>query len=116
MIRHQVQQRSLLLFYTNFDTVSSMERNLQYLRGLARYHLVVVVFFINTENQAFLAQKTESLRETYLKTIAEQFEYEKKLIADELRKHGIMTVLSEPENLSVNTLNKYLELKARGLV
>ncbi len=115
-VRKTLQQRSLLLIYTNFDTVSSMERYLKYLRGLARYHLVVVVFFQNTENEAFIQQPTKDLRDVYLKTIAEDFENEKKRIAEELRKHGIMSVLSAPEDLSVNTLNKYLELKARGLV
>jgi len=115
-VRKQVQQRSLLVLYTNFDTVSSMERHLKYLRSLAKYHLVVVVFFINTENQAFIQEESESLRDIYLKTIAEQFEHEKQLIADRLKNYGIMTVLSEPENLSINTLNKYLELKSRGLV
>jgi len=35
-------------------------------------------------------------------------------IARELRQHGIQTILSRPEDLSINSINKYLELKAKG--
>ena len=37
-------------------------------------------------------------------------------IARELKKHGIQTILSSPEDLSINTINKYLELKAKGMI
>ena len=56
---------------------------------------------------------TESV---YVRTIAEQFALEKEEIIMELRRHGIQTVYSRPEDLSVNTLNKYLELKARSMI
>ena len=50
------------------------------------------------------------------KTIAEKFELEKRLIIKELSACGIQSIYTAPQNLSVNTINKYLELKARGLV
>jgi len=49
----------------------------------------------------------------YIKTIAEKFAYDKKLIVKELARHGIQSILSSPQNLTVNTINRYLELKAR---
>jgi len=49
----------------------------------------------------------------YIKTIAEKFAFEKKLIVKELQKYGILTILTAPQNLTINTVNKYLELKAR---
>ena len=42
--------------------------------------------------------------------------FEKKLIVKELKRHGIYAVLTPPEKLSVNTINMYLELKARGTI
>jgi hypothetical protein len=54
------------------------------------------------------ATKTEDI---YIKTIAEKYRHEKQLIAKELQKHGIIAVLSSPQRLTVNSLNKYLELK-----
>ena len=34
----------------------------------------------------------------------------------ELQQHGIFTILTPPEKLTINTVNKYLELKARQAI
>jgi len=115
-IKRNVTQRSLLLLFTNFETLSSMQRQLQYFRRLAKDHLLVVIFFENTELRSFLNQKPTSMQEIYYQTIAEKFTYEKKLIVKELEKYGIHAVYTSPQNLTVDTINKYLEIKARGLI
>ena len=115
-IRNKISQRSLLLLFTNFESLSSMQRQLPYLKSLAQRHLLVVIFFENTEIKSLLEEPASTLREVYYKTIAEKFSYEKKLIVKELQKNGIHALLSPPDRLTVNTINKYLELKARNLV
>jgi hypothetical protein len=54
-----------------------------------------------------------NVEDIYIKTIAEKFTYDKKLIVKELTKYGIQTILSSPQNLTINTINRYLELKAK---
>jgi hypothetical protein len=49
----------------------------------------------------------------YVKTIAEKFAYEKKLMVKELSKHGILSILTPPEKLTVNVVNRYLAIKAQ---
>ncbi len=115
-IRQQIKQRSLLLFYTNFESLTSLRRRMQFFRGLAKNHLVVVIFFENTELHALTESKPADVEAVYIKTIAEKMMHEKKQIAAELMKYGIQSILTPPKDLSVNTINKYLELKARGLV
>ncbi|MEL6843797.1 MAG: DUF58 domain-containing protein, partial [Bacteroidota bacterium] len=115
-ISRQVTQRSLLVLFTNFESLSALRRMLPYLKRLNRTHLLVVVFFENTELRELLDAQPGSMEEIYIKTIAENFAYEKKQIVRELERHGIIAILSPPQNLTVNTLNKYLELKARGMV
>lgn len=115
-LRNNVNQRSLLLLYTNFETHSNMRRNARYLRQLAKRHLVVVIFFRNEELTTLAEQPATNTEEVYVKTIAEKFLYEKQQIVRELASYGIHSILTTPENLTVNTLNKYLELKARGLI
>jgi hypothetical protein len=56
------------------------------------------------------------MQEIYDEVIAEKFEFEKKLIIQELRKYGIYTVYTLPENLNIDVINKYLEIKARGIL
>lgn len=115
-VRRRINQRSLLLLFTNFESIHSLKRQLPYLKMMARQHLLVVIFFENTEVRSLAQQPASGLEEIYTKGIAEQLLYEKKLIVKELASHGIQSVLTAPKDLSVNTINKYLELKARGLV
>lgn len=115
-VRRKITQRSLLLLYTNFESLSSLHRQLKYLKRLAKDHLVVVLFFENTELKHLLDKSATSTEEVYIKTIAEKFAYEKRLIVKELEKYGIHAVLTPPQQLSVNTINKYLELKALGRI
>lgn len=116
LVRRKLTQRSLLILYTNFESVSSMQRQLPYFRNLAKSHLLVVVFFQNTELKQLFEKDAKSTEDIYIKTIAEKFDYEKRLITKELEANGIHSILTAPENLTVNTINKYLELKARGLI
>jgi uncharacterized protein (DUF58 family) len=114
--RQHIRQRSLLLLFTNFETLEALQRQLPYLRRLAKDHLLVVIIFENTETKQLLNEPASDLEQVYLKTIAQRFFYEKKKIAAELNRYGIQSILSSPQQLSVNTINKYLELKDRGTV
>ncbi|MDL5046742.1 DUF58 domain-containing protein [Oscillatoria amoena NRMC-F 0135] len=115
-IRRKITQRSLLLLFTNFESLYGMQRQLPFLRNLARQHVVVVIFFENTELTALTTTPALQLKEIYYKAVAEKFAYDKKLIVKELQQAGIQTILTAPERLTVNTINKYLELKARGMI
>ena len=115
-IRNRIKQRSLLVLFTNFESLSGLHRQLNYLRSIARHHLLMVVFFENTELHQLTRLSATNIEEVYIKTIAEKFEFEKRLIVKELKKHGILSVLTTPENLTINTVNKYLELKARQAI
>ncbi|GAB5399785.1 MAG: DUF58 domain-containing protein [Aureisphaera sp.] len=115
-IKQHITHRSLLLLYTNFETMDGLERQLPYLKALAKNHLLVVIFFKNTELTKLIDNPAETLREVYDKVIAEKFAFEKRLIVNQLKKYGIYSILTSPEDLTVNTLNKYLEIKARGLL
>jgi uncharacterized protein (DUF58 family) len=112
-IRNTLKQRSLVLFFTNFESMHALERQLPFLKKIARFHTLVVIFFENTELAAVTEAPARDVEAVYIKTIAEKFAYEKRQIVLELNKFGIKSILSAPENLTVNTINKYLEIKAR---
>lgn len=113
VIRNRITNRSLLVLLTNFESLESLQREMTALKKIAKYHLLLVVFFENTEMKALLEGKAHSLEDIYIKTIAEKFAFEKRQMVKELHKNGIPSILSTPENLTVNTINKYLELKTR---
>ena len=112
-VRSVIKQRSLVVFFTNYESVSAMERQLPYLKRIAKFHLLLVVFFENTELRKISEQPATDVEGIYIKTVAEKFAYDKKLIVKELAKYNIQSILSSPQNLTINTINRYLELKAR---
>lgn len=113
VIRSRISHRSLLVLFTNFESLESLQRELPALKKIARYHLLLVVFFENTELKSLQESKAVKVEDIYIKTIAEKFAYEKRLMVKELHLNGILSILTSPENLTVNTVNKYLELKTR---
>jgi uncharacterized protein (DUF58 family) len=113
VIRNRITNRSLIVLFTNFESMEGLQRNIAALKKIAEHHLLLVIFFENTELKSIEKNKAASTEEIYIKTIAEKFNYEKRLMVKELHKHGIASILTPPQNLSVNTVNKYLELKNR---
>jgi uncharacterized protein (DUF58 family) len=115
-LKHRLRKRSLLMLYTNFESIHSLGRQLPYLQKLAKGHLLVVIFFENTELSRLIHDKPKDTPGVYQKVIAEQFAFEKIQIVKTLRMYGIQTILTKPQELSVKVINKYIELKARQLI
>lgn len=115
VVKRKITQRSLLIIYTNFETMDGLNRQLPYLRALAKNHLLLIVFFKNTELNSLINKNVETIQDVYDTVIAEKFMYEKRQIVNELKKYGIQAVLTKPENLTGDTINKYLDIKSRGL-
>ncbi len=115
-IKREITQRSLLILYTNFEHITALKRQLPFLKALSKQHLLLVVFFKNTEFDDLLNQRTEDLQSIYHQTIAQKMDLEKNQMQMELKRRGIYSILTKPQNLSVNVINKYLDFKSRGLI
>jgi uncharacterized protein (DUF58 family) len=115
-VRNFINGRSLLFLYTNFESTYALQRVLPQLRKLNDQHLLVVVFFENTEITTNTSAGVETLEDMYTHVTAEHYVLTKIQLAQQLKQHGIMTILTKPEDLTVASLNKYLELKSRGMI
>ncbi|HSZ72371.1 MAG TPA: DUF58 domain-containing protein [Cytophagaceae bacterium] len=115
-VRTQIKSRSLLFIYSNFESRYSLERVLPALRKMNQLHLIVVVFFINTEIEAYVKTEASSMEEVYQQTLCRKYLSDKLMLVEILKTYGIQTILTKPEDLSINSINKYLELKAKGLI
>lgn len=111
-----IGQRSLLILFTHFETYSGFARQAAYFKALSRKHLLLVVLFENTELSKIHQTRQDGLEDIYIKTIADQFTHEKKLIVRELRQAGLLVVECSPRQLTVQLVNTYLELKARNFL
>ena len=111
-----VSKRSFLVLYTNFSSMGSMNRQLAYLQQLNRQHRLLVVFFEDADMKTYIASPAKDTEGYYRHVIAEKFAFEKRLIVSTLKQNGIYSLLTTPENLSIDVINKYLEMKSRQLL
>ncbi|MFY7946656.1 MAG: DUF58 domain-containing protein [Bacteroidia bacterium] len=111
-----VNQRSLLFLFTNFETPSAMAKALPVLRKINQRHLLVVVLFENTELAVVSQSDSMHTESIYTRALARQWMDNKSQMIATLQQHGIQTMLTQPANLTINSLNKYIELKAKGLI
>lgn len=115
-IKRTIRQRSLLVLFTNFETLNSLQRQLKFLKLLAKDHLLLIAFFSNTEMDKVLEDISDNEEDFFKKGIAEKMHSDKNLIVKELNRLGIHTILTPPQKLSIYSINKYLEIKTRGLI
>ncbi|MBR5655598.1 MAG: DUF58 domain-containing protein [Prevotella sp.] len=114
-VNRHVTKRSLMIVYTSFSGVVAMRRQLPYLLQLARRHRVLVVYFEDAEQKEYVATRAHTTEEHYQHVVAEKFIAEQRRISTILSQHGILNLLTTPDNLSPDIVNKYLELKERGV-
>lgn len=108
--------RCMMFLFTNFDSTYALQRVLPQLQKLNDKHLLVVVFFENSEVTTQTSSHVETLEDVYTQVTAEHFALTKIQLVQELRQAGIMSILTKPEALTVTTINKYLEVKSRGMI
>ncbi len=118
-LNKHVTKRSLIVLYTNFTGQVSLQRQLPYFQQLNQRHRLLVVFFEDVELKEYLAthhshhNRRRSTEDYYRQVMADRFVYEQRLIVSTLRQHGILSLLTTPDNLSVDVINRYLEMKQR---
>lgn len=115
-VNRLIRKRSLLVLYTNFAGLNSLQRQLPYLRQLNQRHRLLVVFFADEEISEFIDQKPLDSEEYYQQIIAEKISREKQLIVTILQQQGILSLLTTPDRLSINVINRYLEIKSRQMI
>jgi uncharacterized protein (DUF58 family) len=115
-LRRQVQHRSLLILFTNFEVMDDFERKIPELRMLNRYHHLVVVFFRNIEIETVTEEMPDSLKGMYLQAVAESLVMDKEMIVMRLRRMGVAVVLTRPHDISTRTIQAYLDMKQKGRI
>jgi len=115
-LKRTISHRSLIVLFTNFESMDGMQRNLPFLSGINKKHLLLVVFFKNKEIEELAGSRPYTDDEWAEKIMAGKMEYDKRLMVREMKQHGMLSLLTTPENLSIDVMNKYLEVKTGGMI
>jgi len=111
-----VPRRSFVILYTNYTDFDSLNRQMPYLKLLNKRHRLLVVFFEDSELNEFVDTPFHDTEECYQRVIGEKMAYERRLIVYTLRQNGIYSLLTTPARLSVDVINKYIEMRKRQLL
>jgi uncharacterized protein (DUF58 family) len=115
-LKRRIAHRSLIVLFTNFESMDGMQRNLPYLTGINKQHLLLVVFFKNKEIASIANANVTNTTQLSESIIAGKLEYDKRLMVRELSQYGILSLLTTPEELNIAVMNKYLEIKGKGMI
>jgi uncharacterized protein (DUF58 family) len=72
--------------------------------------------FQNTAITQFVEKPAGQLQDVYHQAIARKYLTDKQEMVQMLQQYGIQAILTEPDKLSPDAINKYLELKSRGFI
>lgn len=114
-INRRITKRSLIILYTNFFSINALNRQLAYLQQINKRHRLLVVFFEDNEQNAYIHTQADSREECFRHVIAEKYANDRRTIITLLQQHGIMSVLTEPKRLTTDVINKYIDIKSRNL-
>lgn len=105
------KKRSLVIIYTDLVEKHISQGLIQYCSALQKTHLPLCVAVKDTNVAEIAEHDPETEREVYQKAVALKLLRERQVAIKELMRRGVRVVDELPENLTISTLNKYLELK-----
>jgi uncharacterized protein (DUF58 family) len=110
------KRRALVVFFTDLVDEETSAELVTYMRLLRPVHLPLCVTLQDNAVVAASRRPTETAEQMYERTVALDLLTERRRIFDNLQKLGAIVLDSAPEDLSVEVVNRYLELKSRQLL
>ncbi len=107
------RRRALVVIFTDLSSGASMESLVGQVSLLARSSLPLVVTISDPDVHVAAGQVPGDSLSVYQRAVAAQLLDERRLTLDSLRKRGVLTLDVPANQLSLEVVNRYLELKAR---
>jgi len=115
-VNRLIGKRSLLVLFTQLDNMTAVKRKLPYLTQLSRHHRLLVVFFNDSDVDAYLQEKPKTSLDYYTRVVAQKNVADRRHIVATLKQHGILTLLTTPQQLSINVINSYLDIRRHYVI
>lgn len=110
----RIRKRALVVLFTDLLDPDSSGRLLRYVTLLTQRHLVLCAALSDYELYDIAARSPTEPRDLYERTVATALLADRQRALNALRERGAIAFDATPANLSVEVLNRYLEVKARS--
>ena len=111
---HRLRKRALVILLSDLVDPDSSARLVESVGLLTRKHVVLCAALSDYELYELANQSPTEARKLYERTVATALLSDRQRALAALREKGAIAFDATPENLSVATLNHYLEIKARA--
>jgi len=112
----RVTRRSLVCLFTDFLDEDQAQPLMQPLRRLARRHVPLCLSLEDTALTRLLETAPQSPEDAYQQAAASEILSDRERLKARIGRDGVHLVEVRPEELSLSAVNRYLEIKARGLL
>ncbi|HEX7887354.1 MAG TPA: DUF58 domain-containing protein, partial [Phenylobacterium sp.] len=112
----RLDRRAVVVVFTDFADATSAELMIENVARLMRTHLVLFVVFRDEELESLAGREPMDPDDVSRAVIAERLLRQREAVAARLRRLGAQIVDAPADGLATNLLNRYLDVKRRGLV
>jgi uncharacterized protein (DUF58 family) len=110
------RRRALVLIFTDLSGGVSMQSLVTHVTVLARHSLPVVVTISDPDVHKAARQSPRDSFTVYQRAAATRMLDERRVMLDNLKRHGVLTLDVPANQLSMSVINRYLELKGRTML
>lgn len=115
-LAHKQRRRALIILFTDITGGYSMELLVQHVRLLARQSLPLVVTIRDPEIHEMARRYPVDTAGMYERVAAGQLLRERLTVLERLRRRGVETLDTPANQLSLDVISRYLDLKRRGRI
>jgi uncharacterized protein (DUF58 family) len=115
-VRTHVHKRSLIVFFTDMVDPVAQSAVLAQIGTLARRHLVVCAFMNDAAIDRRLDAPAERADDVYATAVALELQDERKTAAAVLTRMGVQVIDVPARELTTALIDRYLQIKQRGLL
>jgi uncharacterized protein (DUF58 family) len=115
-VRAHINKRSLVVFFTDMVDPVAQSAVLAQIGTLARRHLVVCVFMNDAAIERRLDASPDRVDDVYATAVALELQDERKTAAAVLGRMGVQVIDVPARRLTTALIDRYLQIKARGLL
>ena len=112
-LKKKERHRSIIFFFTDFNTVEEAESILKILPVISKNNIVVIILIKNESIEVIGSLQIKSKEDLFNKGVALEILDERCKIISLLNRKGILCIECAPEKLEYTVVNKYIQVKNR---
>jgi uncharacterized protein (DUF58 family) len=112
----RLRRRALVVVLTDFVDTITAELMVESLERMARNHLVLFVSLRDRQVETVADQEPKHLRHVAESVVASGFIHEREVVLRRLARTGIQVIDAAPSEVTVELINRYLDIKRREMI